>query len=66
MDFFLWGFLKDRVFVTPPANPEDLKNRIREARAQITPMMLRSVSSNFMRRIQKSIEVGGRILEHLL
>jgi len=28
-DFFLWGFVKDTVFVSPlPANLQDLRNRI--------------------------------------
>ena len=27
-DFFLWGYLKSRVYQTPPQNLEDLRNRI--------------------------------------
>jgi hypothetical protein len=42
--FFLWGFLKDRVFVPPlPANVPELRIRITAAVAELTPEMLRSV-----------------------
>ena len=44
MDFFLWGFVKDRVFVPPlPANVVELRTRITAAVAKVTPEMLRSV-----------------------
>ena len=43
LDFFLWGFFKDKVFVPPlPANVE-LRTRITAAVAKVTPEMLRSV-----------------------
>jgi hypothetical protein len=43
-DFFLWGFVKDRVFVPPlPANVAELRTRITAAVAGVTPKMLRSV-----------------------
>jgi hypothetical protein len=44
MDFFLWGFVKDKVFVPPlPANVVELRTRITAAVAKVTPEMLRSV-----------------------
>ena len=44
MDFFLWGFVKDQVFVPPfPANVVELRTRITAAVAKVTPEMLRSV-----------------------
>ena len=44
MDFFLWGFVKDQVFVpTLPANVVELRTRITAAVAKVTPEMLRSV-----------------------
>jgi len=43
-DFFLWGFVKDRVFVPPlPANVVELRTRITAAVAKVTTEMLRSV-----------------------
>ena len=44
MDFFLWGFVKDKVFVPPlPASVVELLTRITAAVAKVTPEMLRSV-----------------------
>ena len=44
LDFFLWGFVKDRVFVPPlPANVVELRTRITATVAKVTPEMLRSV-----------------------
>ncbi|KAJ4436561.1 hypothetical protein ANN_16593 [Periplaneta americana] len=40
-DVFLWSFVKDQVYVAPlPANLPELRDRIREAVAVITPDML--------------------------
>jgi hypothetical protein len=44
LDFFSWGFIKDRLFVpTLPANVAELRTRITAAVAEVTPEMLRSV-----------------------
>jgi hypothetical protein len=41
-DFFLWGYLKDRVYVPSlPQNLEELKRRIREATTTVTEGMAR-------------------------
>jgi hypothetical protein len=43
LNFFLWGLIKDRVFVPPlPANVAELRTRITVAVAEVTPEMLRS------------------------
>jgi hypothetical protein len=43
-DYFLWGFVKDRVFVRPlPANVVELGTRITAAVAKVTPETLLSV-----------------------
>jgi hypothetical protein len=44
LDFFLWGFVKDRVFLSPlPENVAELRTRITAAVAEVTPEMIRSV-----------------------
>jgi hypothetical protein len=44
LDFVLWGFVKDRVFVPPlPANVAELRIQITAAVVEVTPEMLRSV-----------------------
>jgi hypothetical protein len=43
-DFFLWGYIKDKVFVPPlPVNVNDLKQRITTAVASVDEDMLRCV-----------------------
>jgi hypothetical protein len=44
LDFFLWGFVKDRVLVPPlPANFAELRTRITASIAEVTPEMICSV-----------------------
>lgn len=66
LDFFLWGYIKDRVYVNPPTTPEDMENRIRDACRTITPFMLRNVQGNIVKRLNMCIQVDGHIFEHLL
>ena len=40
LDFFLWGYVKDRVYKTPVDDIDHLKEKIREAVAFVTPDML--------------------------
>jgi len=43
-DYFLWGYVKDKVFVPPqPVSIPDLKNRITAAMETITPDLLSRV-----------------------
>ena len=51
-DFFLWGFVKDTVFVPPlPANLQDLRNRITAAVALVDRDMLTGVWNEMDYRI---------------
>ena len=44
MRFFLWGYVKDKVYVPPlPANLLELRDRIGEAVAAVTPDMFINV-----------------------
>jgi hypothetical protein len=48
LEFFLWWFVKDQVFVsTLPANVVELRTRITAAVAEVKPEMLRSVWQEF-------------------
>jgi hypothetical protein len=42
-DFFLWGYLKNKVYEKKPRTTEDLKRNIREEVATISPTMLQRV-----------------------
>lgn len=66
LDFFLWGYLKSKVYVTKPNDIEDLKQRIRHEIRQITPEMLRNVRDAFYFRLALCQERNGAHFEHLL
>jgi len=51
-DFFLWGYMKDRVYVPPlPATVDELQKRINAAVKSVTPDMLQRVWSELDYRI---------------
>jgi hypothetical protein len=66
LDFFLWGYVKDRVYKTQPTDVADLERRIREACATVTPDMLAAVHSSTEHRAQYCIGEEGRHFEHIL
>lgn len=66
LDFFLWGFIKDKVMATQPTTPENMKDRIRQACNLVTPQMLNRVRNSCQKRIAKCLEVYGGHFEHLL
>ncbi|GBN33443.1 hypothetical protein AVEN_130226-1 [Araneus ventricosus] len=43
LDFFLWGYIKQRVYATPPPTLQELRNRITDACASVSPAMLYNV-----------------------
>ena len=65
-DFFLWGFLKSRVYVNRPRTLQDLKTNIQEEIANITPAMLARVTTNARNRFVQCMENGGRHLTDLI
>lgn len=65
-DFFLWGFLKSRVYLDKPRTVGELKNAIeREIRA-IPRDMLRRVMINFSQRLEECVEKDGRHLTDVI
>ena len=60
LDFFLWGYLKERVYKPLPSNLEDLKTRIkREMRDLPEELVKRSVYSMKKRALKVVAEEGG-------
>lgn len=66
MDFFLWGYLKSKVYYTEPSTVDVLKHRIRNVCANIGPQMLNNVRTEFQNRLFHCQEVMGEHFEHLL
>lgn len=61
-DFFLWGFLKSKVYEERPRTIEELKERIRLEILRIPQHMLHEVMDNFRNRLQECINREGRHL----
>lgn len=66
LDFYLWGYLKSKVYFNKPENIEQLKNRIRAEIQQIQPQTLNEVLREFQDRLAYCQEVNGQQFEHLI
>ncbi len=62
-DFFLWGFLKSKVYATRPVDIPDLKERIRDAFGEITVEMRQNALLSYRDRLEKVIENDGGHVE---
>ena len=66
LDFFLWGFIKDMVYVPPlPATLPDLRARIYAAVEQVTPEMLVRVWEEIDYRWDVRRITNGSHIEHI-
>ena len=65
-DFFLWGYLKDRVYAGKPRTITELKEAIREEMRAIPKSVCKNVMDNFVLRMKKCTELNGGHLEHML
>lgn len=65
-DFFLWGYLKQKVFKTRPHTLQELRERIiEEVNATPRDMCQRAVQ-NFRDRLQQCVTANGRHLEDII
>jgi hypothetical protein len=62
LDFFLWGYLKDRVYTDNRDGITVLKNNI----SQISNETCRAVIRNFRTRVSKVIQEKGKHLDHII
>ena len=65
-DYFLWGYLKSKVFQTRPATTQELKERIQTEIRAITPVVLRRVSENLRTRFAQCVRENGRHLSGII
>lgn len=64
MDFFLWGYLKEKVYIERPfRNIAHLEETITNCIRSVTPQMLRNVHSEMHRRTMRCIENDGGHVE---
>jgi len=65
-DFFLWGYLKGRVYTHKPRNLNVLKDAIRQEVLTIHQQLLARAMDNIKRRIENCIQVDGRHLNDII
>lgn len=65
-DFFLWGYLKSKVYESKPRDLEELKNEIRRHVAAIPKPMLKRVFQNFVTRLRDCVEKQGHHLDDVI
>jgi hypothetical protein len=65
-DFFLWGYLKAKVYEQRPLTLEALKEAIRQELAAVTPEMILKVMDNYRERLHQCINIQGRHLSDVL
>ena len=65
-DFFLWGYVKELIFVPHfPANIEEMKQRITAALETVFKDMLKRVWLELEYRLDVCRVTGGAYIEHL-
>jgi hypothetical protein len=65
-DFFLWGYLKEKVYTHRPRTIDELKAAITEEINAIPLNMTRRVMDNFRERLQQCVVNGGRHLQDII
>ena len=65
-DFFLWGYLKSKVYVRKPRTVDDLKVCVREEIATVPQEMLVNVMQNFEERLRTCVRQEGRHLSDII
>lgn len=65
-DFFLWGYLKSKVYVTNPSNLQELKDNITHQIVRISPDTLRKVMQNTVKRAQSCRSISGHHLKDIV
>jgi hypothetical protein len=65
-DFFLWGAMKNSVYMNNPHTIDDLKMAITEYIENVDRAILNMVFENTVWRVNKCLETGGGHCEHYL
>lgn len=66
LDFFLWGYLKDRVYTDNPQTLAQLKRNIRRVIGEIPAEMFQNVVGNMARRLASVVESRGGHLNQII
>ncbi|GFW32340.1 DUF4817 domain-containing protein [Trichonephila clavipes] len=64
-DFWLWRYLKSRVYLSGPSSLSELKDLIRREVSSIHPDVLHSTVAGFVTRLECLLPCGGGHVEHI-
>ncbi len=65
-DYFLWGYLKSKVYINKPRDLEQLRANIERESAAISNEMLKKVTENFRKRTEDAIKNKGGHLRDII
>jgi hypothetical protein len=65
-DFFLWGYLKSKVYANGLNSLQDLRRNIEQEIREISHEKRQKVMRNFVWRLQECVRMQGGHLEHIL
>jgi len=65
-DYFLWGYLKWRVYRNKPRTIDALKANITEEIQAVTADVLARTFQNMARRVQSCLDANGGHFQHML
>jgi len=65
-DYFLWGYLKGRVYQNKPLTIDVLKANITEEIQAVTAEVLARTFQNMTRRVQSCLVANGSHFQHML
>lgn len=66
LDYFFWGYLKEKVYKTKPQNLDELRNRIVREAQGVPVQALNNAISAFYNRLGYCQQTEGKHFEHLL
>ena len=66
LDFFLWSHLKNKIYETEPASPEEVIREMGQAIGAIDGAMLRRVHNDIILRAEACIEARGGHIKNFL
>jgi len=65
-DYFLWGYLKERVYQNKPRTTDALKANITEEIQAVTAGVLARTFQNMAHRVQSCLDANGGYVQHML
>lgn len=66
LDFFFWGYLKDKIYKDNPKTLAGIERRIREKILALEPEMLHRVVQGFEMRLRKLLTLEGQHIENII